>query len=365
MPMSLDFPMFFVVAVLLPGIVPGVVRVGSGVAAFQQPRCAARRVTAPKKQGGIPPPTTMATMMGRKPTEREQEIDGTAETDEGIVDGAAGAGERETRFTQTDAAANDAESFLLEYSIDSFLRGEYDRTYAEDAASPLPGLSPRDTVDAALRSLRALDDPEPSHGAAVFSRFCVELGRGERWGIAPAAAHGREWRELVRGALTPTMLARRLRASEGFSGLLDWNGLRVAETGVGSDENENNNENNEEAAQAVFGNDHRACIDATLSFETGERAPPSTEVFRFELVKMLGGVWLIDAVRSLSTAKTTRKPPRDRSGAPPAPGKRSLGNKRGPPVSNPKPSPGRRKRDGRRKPGGRNGRDASDKGKPN
>ena len=53
---------------------------------------------------------------------------------------------------------------LLEYSIDSFLRGDYDGKFAKDAAGPLPGLSPGETVDAALRAFRQLDDPEPSHG---------------------------------------------------------------------------------------------------------------------------------------------------------------------------------------------------------
>merc|ERR1719158_1006098 len=104
----------------------------------------------------------------------------------------------------------------MEYSIDSFLRGDYDRNFADTAAAPLPNLSPSDTVDAALRSLRDLDEPEPSHGAAVFLRFCVQLGRGERWGVENDNNNNNNnngkvntnaaWKELLRGALTPTML---------------------------------------------------------------------------------------------------------------------------------------------------------------
>ncbi len=178
---------------------------------------------------------------------------------------------------------SDADLFLLEYSIDSFLRGDYDRAFSEDAASPLPGLSPSDTVDAALRSLRDLDDPEPSHGAAVFLRFCVELGRGERWGTTTSSASA--WTELLRGALTPTMLARRIRASEEFSSLLDWTKLEVMEDAGDS-------------AATVYRNGNVARVEAALSFddETTGKTSFSTEIYRFELAKMLGGVWLIQSV---------------------------------------------------------------------
>jgi hypothetical protein len=197
---------------------------------------------------------------------------------------------------------SDAELFLLEYSIDSFLRGEYDRTFSEDAASPLPGLSPSDTVDAALRSLRDLDKPEPSHGAAVFLRFCVELGRGERWGTTIQGSDRRmssssssSWKELLRGALTPTMLARRLRASEEFSDLLDWTQLEITERA--SDTAEKNG-----GDATILQNGNVACVDAALSFdEDSSESTLPPEVYRFQLAKMLGGVWLIDSVEQRSS----------------------------------------------------------------
>ena len=203
-----------------------------------------------------------------------------------------------------------AELFLLEYSIDSFLRGDYDRSFSEDAASPLPGLSPSDTVDAALRSLRDLDEPEPFHGAAVFLRFCAELGRGERWGTTTSSSSS--WTELLRGALTPTMMARRIRASEDFSALLDWSRLEVIEDGdsIGG------------SNTTVFRNDNVAFVEAALYFgyETSKISPPP-QVYRFELAKMLGGVWLIQSVeprksptgvanQSISTStKRSKNPP--------------------------------------------------------
>ena len=226
--------------------------------------------------------------------------------------------ERATTTAHQEQKQNEAESlFLLEYSIDSFLRGDYDRTFAEDAASPLPGLSPSDTVDAALRSLRDLDEPEPFHGAAVFLRFCVELGRGERWGTTITTTAGQEmsppssssttnsmstWKELLRGALTPTMLARRLRASEEFSGLLDWTGLEITNDDDGECGTAGIKRDRRDAT-TVFRNANVACVNAALSFESNDEtaterlsvSPP--EVYRFELAKMLGGVWLIDSVQ--------------------------------------------------------------------
>jgi len=234
---------------------------------------------------------------------------------------------------------------LLEYSIDSFLRGDYDRTFSEDAASPLPGLSPRDTIDAALRSLRNLDDPEPSHGAAVLLRFCADLGRGERWGTATTTTTTRapnrnetnananprkprrgrsrssrvSWKELLRGALTPTMLARRIRASEDFSGLLDWTKLDVTEGVLGG---ERESELGSGRAFPSDVNSNIAFVNAALYFddettkETIKSSNNSTnqkgsgnpyyssppELYQFKLAKMLGGVWLIDTVqRSPST----------------------------------------------------------------
>ena len=150
--------------------------------------------------------------------------------------------------------------YLLEYSMDSFLRGDYDKPFAENAAAPLPGLSPRETVEMALSSLRQLNDPYPSHGAAVLLRFCAPLSRADRWGGGSSSTPlpfssgidtsgrtgtknenkstgfafndsdgGYSWKEVLRGALTPTMLARRIRASPEFSGLLDWTAIDVTD----------------------------------------------------------------------------------------------------------------------------------------
>jgi hypothetical protein len=123
------------------------------------------------------------------------------------------------------------QQMLLDFSIDSFLRGDYDRPFGDDAPAPLPSFTPQATVEAALQSLRKLHQPEPFHGAAVLQRFLVPLSRRERWGDSNSSrgARGSEdisagsaaWKELQRGAITPAMLGRRLRASP-FSCLLDW-----------------------------------------------------------------------------------------------------------------------------------------------
>jgi hypothetical protein len=115
-----------------------------------------------------------------------------------------------------------------EYSIDSFLNGEYDRPFSEDAAAPHPGLSPQETIEAAVHALRNLNEPNQNHGAAVFSRFLVPLTRSERWGGSVSGTLC-PWKEMMRGALTPTMLARRIRASKEFSVLLDWESVDVTE----------------------------------------------------------------------------------------------------------------------------------------
>jgi hypothetical protein len=167
---------------------------------------------------------------------------------------------------------------FLEYSIDSFLRGDYDRPLADDAAAPLPGLTPGATVEAALRSLRQLDDPEPSHGAAVLLRFCAPLSRGERWGGAPSSGQD-QWKQVLRGALTPTMLARRIRATQEFSGLLDWTKLDVTEGAYGLKKN-------------LVGVPTIAFVSAALYYEDG--VEPT--IIQFTL-KRIGGVWLIDSAR--------------------------------------------------------------------
>lgn len=195
-----------------------------------------------------------------------------------------------------DPRNNDA---LLQYSIDSFLRGDYDRPFADDAVAPLPNLSPGETVDAALRSLRNLDDPEPSHGAAVLLRFCVPLSRGERWGGSPTS--GKDvWKELLRGALTPTMLANRLRASDGaFSGLLDWHRLDVTEGTV-------------TAQKDLIGLQTTAYVNAALYYDDDNNVEP--DLIEFKLKRFVGGVWLIDTARQVHKKLFQPSLSRDESG---------------------------------------------------
>ncbi|KAG7349251.1 hypothetical protein IV203_011848 [Nitzschia inconspicua] len=197
-----------------------------------------------------------------------------------------------------DPRNNDA---LLEYSIDSFLRGDYDRPFADDAVAPLPGLSPKATVEQAFQALRQLDDPEPSHGAACFLRFCIPLRRGERWSPSTSDQVGTAWKELLRGSLTPTMFARRLRASQDFSTLLDWNKMDVTEGAVTGKED------------FAF-EDTVAFVNAALYFggvddkenngssntnnSTFSETPPPPELLQIKLSRV-GGVWLIESVQRI------------------------------------------------------------------
>jgi hypothetical protein len=169
------------------------------------------------------------------------------------------------------------EEDLLGYAIDSFLRGDYNLQFADDAPAPHPGLSPGSSIETCLRSLRQLDSPGPSHGAAVLMRFCVPLSRGERWGDSTRA--GRDpWKEILRGALTPSMLARRIRASE-FSGLLDWTSLDVTEGAYSLEKD-------------LVGLPSIAFVNVALFF--GDGIEPS--LIQFTL-RRVGGVWLIDTAR--------------------------------------------------------------------
>jgi len=162
-----------------------------------------------------------------------------------------------------------------EYSIDSFLRGEYDRPFSEDAAAPHPELSPSETIKNALYALRELDIPEISHGAAVFARFLTPLSRSERWGGSVSGALS-SWKEIIRGSLTPTMLARRIRASEEFSVLLDWESIDVTEGLAVPGTNE------------ILGG--VAFVNAALFFRSGTE-PSIVQV----TLRKISGVWLIDS----------------------------------------------------------------------
>ena len=119
-----------------------------------------------------------------------------------------------------------------------------------------------------------MDEPFDSHGAAVFMRFCMPLTNSERWGLSSELD---PWKTILRGALSPNMLARQLRASSSFASLLDWTRIDVSEgfaipserleLGVGTT---------------------LAFVNAALYFEEGE---PS--IIQFTLRK-IGGAWLID-----------------------------------------------------------------------
>jgi hypothetical protein len=182
------------------------------------------------------------------------------------------------------SSRNSINDALLEYSIDSFLRGDYDRPFSDDAAAPLPGLSPKDTMQQALTSMRHLDEPEQSHGAACFLRFCAPLSRGERWG--GSTANTSPWKELLRGSLTPTMFARRLRASEEFSCLLDWEKLDLTDGAVGG------------KADLLDGLGSVAFVNAAFYFGSDKTSGP--EIIQFKLTR-IAGVWLIDSAQRCPT----------------------------------------------------------------
>jgi hypothetical protein len=80
-----------------------------------------------------------------------------------------------------------------EAAMDSFLRGDYHKSFSSDAG-PHPGLGPGDTVQAALTALRDREEGS-DHGAAVFLRFCAPLKRGERWGGGTVP---NPWKEVLR-----------------------------------------------------------------------------------------------------------------------------------------------------------------------
>jgi len=256
---------------------------------------------------------------------------------------------RSAAHTTTAAAATAAPEFmfteaLLQYSVDSFLSGQYDRPFKEDAPAPLPDLTPVETVDAALRALRELDVDDhdlsddddtdsPSHGAAVLLRFCAPLCRAERWGLSSAGTvqsasalatddlDGSDgdidmtsfdsWKELMRGSLTPHMLAKRLRSSQVFSGLLDWEHLDLVlpsntttrQPEQDYDDSRSTNSSNRADVDAVlyYSDDCRDKDSQKQTYnqynrrktpESSVRAPSAADIIRFHMVR-LNGVWLI------------------------------------------------------------------------
>ena len=259
---------------------------------------------------------------------------------------------------------------LLQYSIDSFLSGQYDRPFKEDAPAPLPDLTAVQTVDAALRALREMDvvvskygggtgknrdedkydrelndDDDThsiSHGAAVLLRFCAPLSRAERWGLSSAGTvvnsdsgmntehsdHiGGEikkqpfdsWKELMRGSLTPHMLAKRIRCSQDFSGLLDWEQLDVSLSSPTTtqqlekdcdDDRSTGSSNRVDVDSVLYYSDNKSVHDNSQkrtynrrekAQSTESNAAEFRDVIRFHMVR-LNGVWLIE-----SAEKTTSK----------------------------------------------------------
>ncbi|KAL3780567.1 hypothetical protein HJC23_004159 [Cyclotella cryptica] len=178
------------------------------------------------------------------------------------------------RRRRVNEVVDDDKNQFLSDSIDSFLAGDYAHPFSPDAAAPHPLLTAGETVDVSLRALRQLNDPYPFHGAAVFLRFCMPLTRGERWG------GGDPWKDLLRSSLTPSMLARNLRASPLFSCLLDWTSLDVTE-GV----------SNPNHTYFITGSQNDITyVNAGLFFEAG-----SPTIAHFVLKKM-GTTWFIDSV---------------------------------------------------------------------
>jgi hypothetical protein len=177
-----------------------------------------------------------------------------------------------------------------ELIIDSFLRGEYDYEISDDAPCPHPDLTPANVVWKALRALRKLDDPTPSHGAAVFQRFLLPLSRRERWGDyhRGSAVEGHDqddpWRmQVMRAALTPHLLARQIRSSRDFACLLDWSELDVTDGTYGIERDR------------FVGVPSLAFVNAALYFEPKGRVEPA--LVQFVLRRVAGGVWLIDTAR--------------------------------------------------------------------
>lgn len=118
-----------------------------------------------------------------------------------------------------------------------------------------------------------MDEPYESHGAAVFMRFCVPLTNSERWGLSNDLD---PWKIILRGALSPNMLARQLRASSSFASLLDWKRLDVSDGfAIPSD-------------RLDLGVGTTLAFVNAAFFQEGEPA-----IIQFTLRK-IGGAWMID-----------------------------------------------------------------------
>ncbi|CAM9571222.1 unnamed protein product [Phaeothamnion confervicola] len=190
---------------------------------------------------------------------------------EGVRAGAgAGAVAAPRNGTRSEASDGSQSTSRLEAMIDQFLSGEY-KGFTEASPKPRYGQTPEDVVSAVLRALRDGDAPAPFHGAAVVQAFSVPVARRER--LRPS---NDPWRELMRGALTPRLLARRLRESR-FRVLGEWDRFEV-----------------EEARPPRGG---ASAIDRQLrAVLTQDGGNDRTVVLAVKLRKP-GGLWLIDTVK--------------------------------------------------------------------
>jgi len=178
---------------------------------------------------------------------------------------------------ESDLGDEQYKDLKLEAEIDAFLQGEYDQSISETAPKPNPFRSPSNAVESALKALRRINSPHKNHGAAVLQLFLVPLSRAERWGSGESAKAKNSWKEVLRGALTPDMLTRRIRASD-FAILLEWQSLEVTE-----------GYSVEDGSGGL----------PTLAFVNAEmRTTPNQEptMIQFTLRKV-GEVWLIDKAR--------------------------------------------------------------------
>ena len=166
-------------------------------------------------------------------------------------------------------ASNNNES-PLDININEFLSGGL--TSIPDAPSPLPTMGPGEVVELALNSLRNKSPPET--GSVTFLKCCAPLQRSEKWGVGNTEI----WKEIMRGAITPSMFRRRLLSSP-FSILFDWKSLSVTES----------------YSYSSFGRQvnmaSTAFVNVALFFEEG--VEPILIVFT---LKKSGGVWLIENV---------------------------------------------------------------------
>jgi len=202
---------------------------------------------------------------------------------------------------------------IEESNIDSFLRGDYDRPFAEDASAPHPGIiEPRQMLEIALKDLRALNDPELNHGAAVFLRFCLPLSRNERWGGGGGGGGGSNhstisaWKEILRGALTPNMFAKRIEASRDYNILLHWQRMNINQDTSNINHRKKSKSNyfgsssTTKLVNVQFYLEDRNDDDDDEEEEEDKLEPNKAIIIQFVIQKH-NGVWLIEDAVRLST----------------------------------------------------------------